>query len=408
MEKDYDVVIVGGGILGCAVAYQLCRQSNMKVAIVERGMLAMQTTSLAASLVTRARPTLVQTELVLETYRALHALEDELDDRFDFNSVGSLHISQSEQSAQSIRDQVAILRQVGDEPQELSINEAKEMAPWLALDKAELIVHNPLDGFIDPYRFAAAYLRGAKHHGGLDVFQSTEVRDLKMVGNKVVGVETNEGLIKADQVVMAAGPWANRLLKKLGSGSAMAPVRSHYWMTGSNPIYPVKSPVLIMPEANAYARPEVGGLLFGLRDQVSTWAHPKDLPDSLQGFSFNDDSEGWAALEEAVGPFLDLCPSLGEVEIHHYISGPSCYTPDGKYLIGEAPNLEGVYLASGCCGAGVAISGGLGNSIAELVMGLKPSIDLSSFAPDRFGSFDSYDNTFLERCARSRSMKKAG
>jgi len=408
MDKKYDIVIIGGGIFGCAAAYQICSRSDLKVAIVERGMMGMETTSLAASLITRARPLREQTELVIETYSALLALEATLDESFDFNFVGSLHIAQSEQSAQSILQQAEILKEIGDNPQELTLQEAKKMAPWLSLDKAELIMHNPLDGFIDPYRLTAAYLKGAKAHGNIDIYQSTEVHDLEISANTVTGVETSRGLIKTDQVVVAAGPWANRLLKKIGSASAMAPVRSHYWMTGTNPIYPEKSPVLIMPEANAYARPEVGGLLFGLRDQISTWAHPKDLPDTLQGFSFDDDNEGWGALEQAVGPFLGLCPSLEEVEIHHYISGPSCYTPDGKYLIGPAPNLNGVFLASGCCGAGVAISGGLGKSIAELVMGQTPSIDLTAFAPSRFDDFDPYDDKFLERCAQSRSMKKAG
>jgi sarcosine oxidase subunit beta len=408
MKKSYDVVIVGGGILGCSVAYHLCTQSRLKVALVERGMIGMQTTSLAASVITRGKSTQAQIDLVRDTYNAIDTLETKLGEDLNFNSVGSLHIAQSDRSAEAFAKQAKLLREVGDTPQELSVEQAKEMVPWLALDEATLVSYNPLDGFVDPYRLTSAYIRGAKASGRLDVYQSTEVFELEAKDGLVTGVETKSGYLQSDQVVIAAGPWANRLLKPHGSSAAMAPVRSHYWMTESHSAFPVTSPVVLLPEANAYARPEVGGLLFGLRNQIGKWAHPEELPTSLQGFSFDEDFHGWQALEEAAGLFLDLCPALSEAEIHHYISGPSCYTPDSNYLIGATPNLRGAYLASGCCGSGIAISGGVGSSIADLVLGRSPKIDLTAFAPNRFTDFDPYDREFLEQCVQSRSLKKAG
>lgn len=408
MTKNYDVIIVGAGLLGCSVAYHLSRQSNIKVALIERGMVGMQTSSLAASLVTRGRPTRSLCELTMATFNAIDDLEKSLGSSLDFNHVGSMHVAQSEESAKSLMQQVDMLKEFGDHPIELTCDQAKEKSPWLNIDHADYIVFNPLDGFIDPYRLACAYLQGAKLQGQVDIFQSTEVTQLLMDGAQVIGVDTDKGVFNTEQVVLAAGPWVNQLLKPIGSRAAMAPVRSHYWITGVDTIYPVKSPVVIMPEAKAYARPEVGSLIFGIRDQDSKWAHPESLPKTLHGFSFDDDFEGWEALEQSISPFLELCPSLENVEIKHYISGPSGYTPDGKQLIGLAPNLEGVYLASGCCGLGVAISGGVGSVLASLVLGENPTIDLSQYNPDRFGEFDPYDTSFLERCALSRSMKREG
>ncbi|WP_028880086.1 NAD(P)/FAD-dependent oxidoreductase [Terasakiella pusilla] len=408
MNKTYDVVIIGGGLLGCTSAYYLCKNTDLNVALIERGMLGMQTSSLAASLVTRGRATRPLIDLCVETFEAVSELEDLLGDKLDFNHVGSMHVAQSVESATAIAKQTEMLRQMGDHPVELTIDQAREKVPWLSIDQVDYIVFNPKDGFIDPYRLCAAYMQGAKASGNLDVYQSTEVLELVKDGAKVTTIKTDQGDFVADQIVVAAGPWINTLLQPLGSGAAMAPVRSHYWITATDPLYPVTSPVVILPEAKAYARPEVGGLLFGLRDQVSKWAHPTDLPNSLQGFSFDEDYEGWTALEEAVEPFLEVCPSIGKVDIHHYISGPSGYTPDGKHVIGKAPHLSNVFLASGCCGAGVAISGGVGQSIHDLVTGQTPRIDLTDFAPDRFGDFDPYDEAFLTQCAASRSQKKAG
>jgi sarcosine oxidase subunit beta len=407
MANKYDVIIVGGGILGCAVAYHLCRQSNLKVALIEKGLVGMQTTSLAASIVVRGRSSRPQTDLVLETHRSLEALQSTLGRSLDFRPIGSLHIAQSEASAQSFARLADRLREIGDEPRELTVDQAKQMVPWLALDDAELIVYNPVDGFIDPYRFANGYLQAAKAHGGLDVHQSTEVLELQTQGQQIVGVDTDKGRLEADQVVVAAGPWANHLLRPLGSAAAMAPVRSHYWITGPGDLYSAKTPVVTLPDANAYVRPEGGGLLFGLRSRINKWAHPGDLPKTLQGFSFDDDSQGWQSLAETVGPLLKLCPSLGAAEIRYYNSGPSGYTPDGKHVIGAAPNLHGVYLAAGCCGSGITISGGVGRVVSQLVLGQSPTIDITSFSPDRFGPFDPYDQAFIERCAQSRFLKGA-
>jgi len=408
VAEKFDVVIVGGGIFGCSVAYQICRMSNLNVALVERGAIATQTTALAASVVTRGRSALPQIELVLETFAAIGDLESRLGESLNFNAVGSLHVARSKQSAETFAAQAELLKQTGDAPCELTIAQARKLTPWLELDQAECIFHNPADGFVDPYRLASAYLQGARAHGGLSIFQETSVSQLETNNRNVTGVMTDKGFLAADQVVVTAGPWANLLLRPLGSASAMTPVRSHYWITEPNQIYPAHSPVMILPEANAYTRPENGSLLFGLRDQTGKWAHPSELPVDLQGFSFDEDYEGWEALQQSVEPFMEVCPSLADVNIRHYISGPSCYTPDGNYVIGAAPGLYNVYLASGCCGSGISTSGGVGKSIAELVFGRSTSIDISAFSPDRFTDFDPFDPAFQEKCASSRFQKKAG
>lgn len=413
MRKDYDVVIIGGGILGCATAWQLSRQAGLKIAIVERDMIGMQTTSLAAALVTLARPAMPQIRMVQETFRAIADLEGLLEESLDFNHVGSMNVAQSPDSADAIAQQAAMLQAAGEHVEILSVSEARAKAPWLDLQDANLILFNAKDGFVDPYRLASAYLRGAKEavrrQGGvLDVLQSTNVTGFVADGSGPHQVYTDKGMLKAGAVIVAAGPWANHLLRPLGSRAAIAPIRSHYWITAADQRFPSNAPVTILPEARAYARPEVGGLLFGLRDCDNRWAHPGDLPDSLQGFAFDDDSDGWAALAATVDPFLALCPALGEVEIPHYISGPSGYTPDGYQVIGAAPGLASVYLASGCCGAGVALSGGIGLILADMVTGQDPSIDASAFDPGRFGIFDAHDEAFIQRCALSRSAKKAG
>ena len=177
-EQSPDVIIIGGGVLGCSVAYHLCCRSDLRVALVERGTVGMQTTSLAASLITRGKPKRPLIDLVLHTFDAIEALEDPLGESLDFNAVGSLHVCQSEDSAAVLTRQAALLREVGDKPEILDIRAARELAPWLNLDDAHLLQYNPKDGFIDPYRLASAYLRAAKSTGRLEVHQGCEVREI--------------------------------------------------------------------------------------------------------------------------------------------------------------------------------------------------------------------------------------
>jgi 4-methylaminobutanoate oxidase (formaldehyde-forming) len=194
----------------------------------------------------------------------------------------------------------------------------------------------------------------------------------------------------------------------LGVGLATAPVRSQYWITESDPAFPRRHPVVVLPDANAYTRPELGGLVIGLRERRSVSVDPRALPADTTGFAFDDDPHGWNALAEGSDRLQRFLPALEHVGIRHHIAGFSTYTPDGRPILGPVDGVDGLLVASGCCGAGIAISGGVGFVLAELACGRRPSIDLAPFRNDRFGAVDPYDPAFRQRCAAARSNKSAG
>ena len=209
-------------------------------------------------------------------------------------------------------------------------------------------------------------------------------------------------------VVLAAGAWANRLTLPLGFGLAMAPVRSHYWITEPDPRFPLGHPAVVMPDARAYARPELGSLLFGLRERAGASLDPFDLPEDASGFSFADDARGWEALEAGAPALREYCPAIDDVGIRGYVAGVSTYTPDGLFLAGPVPGIAGLYVAGGCCGAGVAASGGLGQTLAAMALGEEPGVDPAPFALDRFGPVDPRSREFRARCVAARSGKAGG
>ena len=169
-----------------------------------------------------------------------------------------------------------------------------------------------------------------------------------------------------------------------------------------------RQPFVILPEARAYARPEADRLLFGFRELQSAVVDPRALPRRMSGYVFKQDPSGWDSLLEGMPEFIKFLPLLEELEIATYIKGLSNYTPDGNFVLGALPRLEGFLAATGCSGAGIAMSGGMGRLVAELAVHQTPFVDPTPHRIDRFGNIDAFDTAFQQRCADARSRKVTG
>jgi 4-methylaminobutanoate oxidase (formaldehyde-forming) len=166
--------------------------------------------------------------------------------------------------------------------------------------------------------------------------------------------------------------------------------------------------MLVIPDANAYTRPESGALLFGLREENSPHFDPKEL-NSLPNTDFlGNPDDRWDIIEKYGQNFINFFPKLPDVSISSCITGISTYTPDGYYNIGALPQIKGFYVAAGCAGAGVAGSGGIGRLMSEMVMSEHTFVDVTPFALDRFGKIDSFSMEFRQSCADARGNKKDG
>lgn len=403
-----DVVIIGGGILGCSIASYLSRTPGLSVVVLERHGLGEQTTSHAAALLTRVRPHRELTRLVMETFRAIDALGEAVSEPLPLRRVGSLQVATSEPGRRQIEQIAGRAAEVGVAAYGISADEAMERAPWLTLDQHTAALWLPDDGYIDPYSLCMAYAVQARRQGVRFRLQQS-VSDLLQRGSRVTGVRLASGeCIHAGTVIDAAGPWSTALARQLGVNLGMAPIRSHYWISAPHPRIPSDAPMTILPDSGAYARPEVGGLLFGLRDEQAVFARADRLPDSLNDYCFDVDPTGDEALASGYQGLRQQCAILDELPLAHYVSNISSYTPDGFYLLGAMPGVDGFMAATGCSGAGIGMSGGIGRFMAELVTGQPPFVSPEPFRLDRFGAIDSFDPTFIRRCAEARARKRTG
>ncbi|WP_299443627.1 FAD-dependent oxidoreductase [uncultured Rhodospira sp.] len=408
LPASADVVVVGGGIWGAATAEALRRHHGADVVVLERGSLSAATTSHGAALMPRARSSATLRVMVRETYAAIAHLESALDEDLQLHRVGALHVASSEATRAALQAQVDAAHAEGDRADWLTADTVRAKVPWMTADPDWRYAFFPDDGFIDPYRLGTAYARAAKQAGAA-IHQGVAVTGLTLNGHRVTGVETTAGRIACGVVVCAAGPWSALVGQWAGASLPLAPVRSHYWITAPDEQrFPRDQVMVFIPDGRFYSRPEVGGLLYGFRDRVCVAADPRVYPADPAGFAFGHDDHGWESLHEALQAFRPYWDGLGDVPVAHYISAASGYTPDGQFVIGAWPGVDGFVAATGCSGAGIAASGGVGRAAAALAAGAPAPWDLSAFRPDRFGPVDPVDPAFLQRCADARANKRAG
>jgi 4-methylaminobutanoate oxidase (formaldehyde-forming) len=186
------------------------------------------------------------------------------------------------------------------------------------------------------------------------------------------------------------------------------PTRSHYWLTVPDGTGTQRHPNLMLPDFGAYFRPETGGMLVGVREAVSRTFDGRRLPADMDGLPLHDEAADNDLLADGLAAIRPHAPAIDGWRFRHHIAGLSTYTPDGKLVLGGFPGVEGFIVATGCCGSGVALSGGIGALVADLILGRPGFVDPAPFRPDRFGAADPSSAEFQARAAAARAGKGRG
>jgi 4-methylaminobutanoate oxidase (formaldehyde-forming) len=406
-ENHADVVVIGGGVIGCSIAWHLCRAGIAGVTVLERNELSTAATARSAGCLSHARSDRSTIRMIARTRAAIVELEASLGESLDFRQVGCIRAVLTEAREVELRRMEACLADEGVVVEVLDAAGARAYRPWLQLDAARRIVRVPVDGYIDGARLGIAYARAARAMGAR-IERGVTVRGVARHGDRVTGVVTDRGTLHAPVVVDAAGAWSVEVAASLAWGFAATPTRSHYWITAPDGAGDPAMPNVQLPDMRAYLRSEVGGMLVGLQEPRSTTFDPMSLDTDMGAMQLTNDERDIELLLEQAGQLRTIVPDVDRWGFAHHVAGLSMYTPDGKFIVGAVPALEGFFVAGGCCGSGVAASGGFGQVVADLVQGRVPDIDIGLYRPDRFGVVDPASQAFRDRCAAARSGKSRG
>ena len=383
-------VIIGGGVMGCSLAYHLTKLGWRDVVLLEQGRLSCGTTWHAAGLVGQLRAHQNMTRLVQYSAELYSQLEKETGQATGWQQCGSVLVARTPERVTVFKRIASSAKAQGIECEMISIKEAGDKYPVMRTDDLAGALWLPLDGKVNPADITQALAKGARMNGAR-IFEQTRVTAIHRRDSVVTGVATSRGDIKADVVVNCAGQWAKQVGRMCGVTVPLHSAEHMYIVTGKiDGVHP-DLPVLRDPDGYIYVKEEVGGLLMGgFEPHAKPWAMD-GIPENFEFGMLPDDWDQFQILMENA---LIRLPALETAEVKTFMNGPESFTPDNNFILGEAPELKNFFVGAGFNSIGIASGGGAGRALAEWIVQGEPTLDLWPVDIRRFAKF--YDNdTFL-------------
>ena len=378
------VVIIGGGIIGCSVAYHLAHMGEKDVVLLERSRLTSGTTWHAAGLVTTFG-SLSETSCELRRYtRDLYTkLEAETGQSTGFLRVGFIELACDDDRLEEYRRVAAFNRHCGIDVAELSAKEVAQKFPLARVDdvRAGFYVHE--DGRANPVDCTMALAKGARQQGA-KIIEGVSVSGVTRKGGTVTGVVTDRGTIEAEVVVNCAGMWARQLGEQCGVNIPLQAAEHYYLITEEIDGIDQSLPVIEDPSCHGYYREEVGGLMIGLFEPVCAPWRVDGIPED---FSFGELPPDWDRMLPYVEKAMSRVPISADAGIKKFFCGPESFTPDLSPVIGEAPELRNYFVAAGLNSVGIITGGGIGRMMAHWILHGRADVDITAMNIDRLHAY---------------------
>ena len=374
LPSHKQVVIIGGGVIGCSIAYHLTKLGWKDVLLLEREQLTAGTTWHAAGLVEAGGfHDATKIEMAKYTRELYQSLEEETGQSTGYKPVGYLEFACSPSRLEGLRRVADFDRGFGVNVEELSRAEVKKKWPLAYTEDILAGFFSPGDGRVNPIDATMALAKGARM-GGAQIIEEIEVTGIQGHNQRVCGVVTNRGEIEAEYVVNCAGIWAHQIGKLAGVNVPLQAAEHYYLIT--EPIDGIHGdlPVLVDLDRYAYYREETGGVLLGLFEPVAV---PWGLAGIPEDFTFGEIPPNWDRMMPYIEEAMKRIPVLENAGIHKLFCGPESFTPDLEPLLGLAPELDNFYVAAGFNSLGILLGGGVGRVMAQWIVDGTPDVDVT-------------------------------
>ncbi len=398
LPQAAEIVVIGGGIVGCSTAYHLARDHRADVVVLEQGRLTGGSTWHAAGLVGQLRTSAAITELLKYSVELYDRLEAETGLATGWKRNGGLRLAATDDRWIELKRQATTARSFGLEMHLLSPQEAKSL--WPPMDASDLVgaAFLPTDGQASPSDITQSLAKGARMHGAR-FHEGVRVTGFEFEDERVVAVLTSAGRIACRSVVICAGMWSRQLGRLAGVRVPLLPIQHQYVVTERIEGVTSDLPTLRDPDRRIYFKEEVGGLVMGGYE-------PDPIPWAEMGvptpFEFQLLGENWDHFEQHMVEAIARVPALQTAGVKQMINGPESFTPDGNFILGKAPERANVFLGCGFNAFGIASGGGAGWALADWVMKGAAPLDLWPVDPCRFSA--AADDAFT----RARTLEAYG
>ena len=377
-------VVIGGGVAGCSIAYRLAELGWTDIVLVERNTISSGTTWHAAGDVVIIRGSLELTQIMRDSVSLYTSASEETEQDIGIKHCGAMSLAQTEQRLTDYRRQVSLFKSIGGEAEVVPPEQIAQLNPYVRNDDVLGALHVPESYRVNPADVAQAVSKAARKKG-VAIFENTLVTGLETQRagqmQEIVAIETNQGRIACETVVLAGGAWSRDVGRLAGVSVPLHAVEHSYLITNVIEGVDDRLPISRDPDAYIYSREEVGGFLIGFFEPGAKPLSKAQLPDD---FSFASLPEDWDHLEPHIANAIHRYPALETAGIKLLFTGPESFTPDGAFLMGPAPDVKGLYALTGMNSSGIGQSGGAAKALAEWIDGGEPTIDITAFDMRRF------------------------
>ena len=399
LPKQAQVVIIGGGVIGCSVAYHLTKLGWTDIVLLERRELTCGTTWHAAGLVGQLRATKNMTMLAQYTSELYATLEEETGQATGFKQNGSISVAPDKERFEELKRGASMAKCFGLEVEVITPREAGEMHSMLKIDDLEGAVFLPKDGQTNPIDVTQALAKGAKM-GGARIFEGIKVSGIQSKKGRAIGVNTDQGDITSEIVVNCAGLWGREVGLMAGVNVPLF-AAEHFYIVTDEIGLPSNLPVLRDPNGWIYAKEDAGKMLVGSFEPKSK---PRPLHTIPDDFSFGQFPDDWEHFEPSMMNAIHRMPKLENAGIQTFFNGPESFTPDNRYILGEAPELKNFFVAAGFNSIGIQSAGGAGKALSEWIVNGHPTMDLSDVDIRRFHPFQVNSKYLEERTSEALGL----
>ena len=407
------IVVIGGGIMGCSVAYHLSSFGETDVVLLEQGRLTSGTTWHAAGLVGQLRNHESMTRLIRYSTDLYSRLEAETGLSTGWKQCGSLAVARSPDRMVQLKRTAAVAQAFGVTCDVISPSEAGELYPIMATADLKGAVWLPGDGKANPADLTLALAKGARNRG-VKVCEGTRVTGARTVagaGKRISHLEWSNkagesGRIAADIVVLCGGQWSRALGRTLGVAVPLFSCEHYYIVTDVIPGVHRDLPVMRDPDGYIYFKEEVGGLLMGgFEPHATPWLqsaqHRGGIPEN---FEFQLLPDNWDAFQILLDNAMIRVPALEQAQVKQFYNGPESFTADNNFIVGPAPGIDNLYVGCGFNSMGIASGGGAGKALAEWIIAGEPELDLWPVDIRRFARFNANETWLPDRIAEVLGM----
>ncbi len=395
------VVVIGGGIIGCSVAYHLAHMGWKDVVLLERDRVTSGTTWHAAGLIVTFGSTSETSTEMRKYTRDLYArLPAETGQATGWKPVGFIEVATEPDRLEEYRRVSAFNRYCGVDVHEISPRQVEDLFPLARVDDILAGFYVKEDGRADPVDVTMALAKGARM-AGATIIEGVTVTGVTRRRGVVTGVTTDAGDVEAEYVVNCAGMWARQLGQRSGVNIPLQAAEHYYLITEKIPSLSASFPVLEDPGSYGYFREEVGGLMIGMFEPICAPWSVGGIPDD---FSFGEIKPDW----ERMGPYLEKAmqrvPISLETGVKKFFCGPESFTPDLQPCVGEAPELKNYFVAAGLNSIGILTGGGLGRVLAHWIIHGRPDVDVTAMNIDRLHTYQTNPEYRRTRTVESLGM----